>query len=458
MKNILIPRKDHEIYFIQANDNIKRKDLRAFISNCLRELHPGFSPSAAFDFEKITFKDKIWYVVTVLQQETLMEYRLLHRGASFFTATGLLVHARGFIEGSIYHLTDETIGYDLKQEMPVSVPGIDSGYTHTEPLPLEYIDKLLEHANRFQSIFRKKQPFIFFLLPAVLFLTALVSVPFFYSRSVDSLPQNLIVKPEEEPKQLQPLPTAFELLARIASVVQAGDGIIQQVQYDESQPILLSLYLSDIEPSLFFERVAVLSYIKPSGVSDIRYIDNTPQYVAYVALETSEYRVSYSSPLFEQERLFAILSELRNRLRDYNVQFVSETLPQAENPWGAVALSISAYDFIQAIEIIEKELDVNRLCIRRMAVSFVPDNSMFLLTFSFSPYQENVLSLPLLSDNKTAILPAFGYMPAPVVQKPAARIDNSIYTKIGVIHDEDGKVTTYYKDEEGKIFSSEENQ
>jgi hypothetical protein len=454
-KNILIPRKDHEIYFIPVIDSVKRKNLKTVISGRLRELHPGFSPSTVFDCKKITLNDKAWYVITVMQQETLMEYRLLYRKASFFTATSLLICVKDFIKSPPCHLPDETIGYDTEHETPISVPGVVSDNPPIEPFPPDRINKLLEQANGFQSIFKRKHPLVFASFFGIVSLAVLFFSLFFYGHHGGALFPAPPVQPEK-PRLLQPVPTAFEILAQVASAVQSGEGIIHQIQYDESQPIVCTLNLNNIDPELLFERMASMLYIKPSGISDIQYIDDKPQYTAYIVLEDGLYHFSYASPFFDQEQLFSVLSTLRSRLRDYRVQLVSETLPQADSDVCTISLTVLASTFIKAIETIESELEINQLCIRRMMVSYDQDNAKFLLTYSFSPYQKTSMPVPLLSENKLAILPAFGYTPESVIQWPVVKTDYSAYTKVGVIHNEDGTITTYYRDVMGKIITSEE--
>jgi hypothetical protein len=456
-KNIIIPRKDHEVYFIPATKRVKRKALHTFISGRLRELHPGFSATTVFDVKKITLKNKTWYVTTVMLQETLIEYRVLHRGASFFTPTGLLVNAKDFVSHPVYILPDETIGYDAEHETPVSVPGIASGYKNSEPLSPDRINDLLERVCGFQGIFKKKAPFLFYILPVIVLLAVPV---LFLSRgrfTADlSMPAASPPPQPEEIIRLHPLPSAFECLAQISSLVKSGNGIIHQAQYDEILPVLWSLNLGGIEPGLFLESVNSLPYVASPSISDIRYTDGKPRYTASLSLYTDFYHIPDASPFLDRETLFAVLSALRTLLRDYRVHLVSETLPQPDNDYCAVSLTVSASDFIKTIETIETELDNKRLRIRRMTVSYVADNTSFLLVYSFSPYRETDASVPLLSGDETAILPAFGYTPAPAVQKPAAKTDYSAYIKVGVIYDEDGTVTTYYRDAAGKIITSEE--
>jgi hypothetical protein len=73
-KRILIPRKDHEIYFIPLPEGIKRKNTSQFIADKLHELHPGFSSSSVFDMQKIVLNQH--WVVSDNRNGTKHPYRI----------------------------------------------------------------------------------------------------------------------------------------------------------------------------------------------------------------------------------------------------------------------------------------------------------------------------------------------------------------------------------------------
>jgi len=50
---IIIPRKDHEVYFIISPEGIKRRDAQYMIYDKLSELHPGFNATTRVDIKTI---------------------------------------------------------------------------------------------------------------------------------------------------------------------------------------------------------------------------------------------------------------------------------------------------------------------------------------------------------------------------------------------------------------------
>ena len=112
MKKIIIPRKDHEIYFIKPPDKIKNKNLKQYINDQLEQLHPAFSVNMAVDMKKLQIKEKIWIMATVMDETTLTEYRILNKDTLFFTNTSIAVHKKEFYKNGIIQINDEKIGYD----------------------------------------------------------------------------------------------------------------------------------------------------------------------------------------------------------------------------------------------------------------------------------------------------------------------------------------------------------
>ena len=91
MEKIIIPRRDHEVYFIPVPETLRPKSMRPFVVEQMDKLHPGFSGETAMDIRRLVFDKDRWLMVTVMKPETLAEYRILHKGAAFFTNTSIAV-------------------------------------------------------------------------------------------------------------------------------------------------------------------------------------------------------------------------------------------------------------------------------------------------------------------------------------------------------------------------------
>ena len=122
MNKIIIPRKDHEVYFLPLPKEIKAKLMRVFVTEQMERLHPCFSSTSALDLRQFIFNQNRWIMVTVMKAETLAEYKIPNKGAVLYTNTSIAAHKKDFIQNGVNTIDDERIGFDAERNEPVSVP------------------------------------------------------------------------------------------------------------------------------------------------------------------------------------------------------------------------------------------------------------------------------------------------------------------------------------------------
>ena len=58
MNKVIIPRRDHEVYFISLPNEIKGRQIKACVTAQLDKLHPGFSSALQVDLQNFSFDKK----------------------------------------------------------------------------------------------------------------------------------------------------------------------------------------------------------------------------------------------------------------------------------------------------------------------------------------------------------------------------------------------------------------
>ena len=159
----IILRKDHEVYFIQKPDSLKRTKIHTFVLSMLSELHPGFSSDTSVDIKPVVLNNTCWLMVTVIASEVLTEYRILWKDAILYTNTSIMVHNKDFINIAPYIVDDELIGYDKENNKPVSLPLDGSGPNENQKHTLSP-----ENIPTSNSVFSRKKKVTFSSVIAIL--------------------------------------------------------------------------------------------------------------------------------------------------------------------------------------------------------------------------------------------------------------------------------------------------
>jgi hypothetical protein len=451
-RKTLIPRRDHEIYFIPFKGGLKEKERHAYIQENLGKLHPGFSDLSAYDLQKIILDKEPWLMATVMEQGALTEYRIANPHGSFFTATGLLIRQPGFTEKGPYNFPDERIGYDKSKKEPFSLPVGGAGETVQGNAA---IAALLKKAPGGYRVFREKGsrlPLLIICASAAISAIGLLSASL-GKTAIETEGETMPV----EAIQKENMPGPFEVFASIAYLLYKNGGIILQWQYDQMQNPAFVISLEGIEPNSLPALFGALSYVNFNSISDIQYSGNTPQYTLNLSVNASQYITPSYRNMDNQENIFPILGSFHSGLAAYHVSFLTEALPAERNGFDSCNMSIScpSNNFVPVMETIEAILSRHRMGITRMSLALNKSDSAFSFSYSFSPYSPDYSREAVFSpESYSEVLAAFGHTPkTPERQSAAKNIDDSNLTKIGLIKDEDGLTSMFYRDNRaGKII------
>lgn len=456
-RKILLPRKDHEVYFIAPPEGMKRRNIPTYIEDVLYERHPGFSPAAACDFRRVSVNGRHWIMATVMEHETLAGYRLGHPRAMLFTATGVLIRRPGFLHAGMTVLPDETIGYDGRNNEPVSLPVTEADK------PAADISALLGKTPSRYRVFKTRRPFLRY---ALLLIPLLAAGGVVLSRYRVSPPEELITA---EPEVIEPVPVIkpdipdpLMILTELAGAIRRTRGVIDLWRYDETAEPVLTVQLSGPEADILYNMITVFPYVIVNDISDITYIGNKPHYTVRLSHNTGVCHVPELRGFAAQETALSLFSLLRERFSPLRVTVTSETPPPAGTGSAAVTLEAEGRDFIRALEAIQEVFNEHELGIRAMTVSLDRPRGVFMFSVSFEPYRDRLTPRSMYGDAVPGdVIPAaFGYIekkpPEVIVVPPEPEPEPPSYTAIGIIREEEYAAMTYYKNPEGKMLIQEE--
>jgi len=467
MKKIVIPRRDHEVYFIPVPAALKPKLLRSFVAGQMDRLHPGFSGETALDIKRLLLDKTRWLMVTVMEAETLAEYRVLYRGAAFFTNTSIAVKKNDFSSG-VQTIDDERIGCDPKNKTPLSIP-LESGGGDAERPP-----KAVKTVPAGCGVFAGGIPaWRTAAVSACAALLVLIPLLFFPAAKVakvandanDANDAKAIDTPgamQAAPK-LQYLPAAIEILSGFsADLVKAG-GKIARWQYSEESGPLVTLQTRGIDVLSLRRIFTQYGYVVLGDIPDVRYIDGEPHVTVCLDAAGKSYAAPHDGTFFSQSFSLPIFSDLTGELRRHGISVVSETLPSAENGNALYTLTYTAKDrgLIRSMEIITNICDKYPVRVKGMDVSIGGESSLFTVVCSLS--QSDAPRYAASGGMGNTITKAFGYRdgitkeaqllltPSPLVAQPPqqTRAEVSI---VGTIRDERGQMLFYREAGDGKIM------
>ncbi len=461
MKKILIPRKDHEVYFISLPETMNKEQRQSYITEQLHILHPGFSSSALTDIQELTIDTKAWIMATVMEQNTITEYRILHPHKAFFTHTSLLVRQPDFINQPIHTFSSERIGFDNDTKRPVSQPLPKSKAENDSPEDQEMLSMLLKKTPLRYGVFKKHRSPLLLIIPLVLMMLILGII--YISQNITTEINSNVVTETAPVKPLQLIPPPVSILADISRLILEHGGMIQQWEYNEVTLPAIKVHIEGSDAGLISGKIRELDYLFVSSVSDIQYNQNSPQYSLSLSFNSEKYRPPVSTAFNGMDAVFPILHLVRETCSLTNTIIVSELLSsQAQNNTITINLESPAEGFVQTLEQLEQILTEKALWIQQMHVGMNPAKDTFLWSCSLIPYrpEEHGDFMPY---DKHAIPSSFGYKP-PIIPPPAPRQfipvisaePSDAHKKIGTIYEGDKSKTIFYRNNEGKIIMQEE--
>jgi len=471
MKKKIIPRRDHEVYYLSPPDDIKEKQLRPFIMEQLNRLHPAFTASTVFDHRLFVFNKTRWIMVTVMEEGTFAEYRILYKGAALYTNTSIAACNKDFVNGGIKTIDDESIGFDLVKNCPVSLP--------LEP---EKTGENQELAGRLKSIpvghgvFLKSAPkkiFVFAAAAVVIVLSVFSIYYLLLKNKVELLP---IVEIQPEPlPEIKKLPGAVKILAKVSADIIEAKGEIVRFQYNEEIESLLVIQLRSIDVSKAHEIFSDYEYVFLQDIQNVNYIDGDPYITLNVKIMEEDYALLASTIFPEQSSFIPVITELNNAFRQNGIAIISETLPTSSNNYYVITYTANDREIVSSLEIFTALCEKYPLKISNMDITINDEKQRFTVVNTLS-HSENETVEQFVPEATPSTIPlAFGYRnpPAPVT-RPVYRVPRPIMetkkvpepeiipeqprsTAVGTISGGNKQVEFYHDPVDGKLKMREIN-
>jgi len=458
MKKIIIPRKDHEVYFISVPAEIKRKSIRPFIYEQLQKLHPTFSNASVFDWQHLAINNSQWLMVTVMDMETLEEYRILHKGAAFFTNTAIAIHKKGFINGGLNVIDDELIGFDIENNKPVSFPPEHSAErasagNNSNPDQQD----ALRHIPVWHGIFtenRQRQGLktLGISIPAILFLSLVLILAAKDTKSTVHMDT-----PFEQLEEIKYLPPAIEILEKFSCDILEAGGRMAYWKYNEDSEHIIEIQIQGIDLLKIYSICNCYEFLSLLDMHDIKYKEGEPVVTIQFDQGGKGYTFAKNVVFPSQESAIQMINQISDSLQKEKVSISSEILPSDHNRKSFYTIAYTAKDMnlISSLEIIAAFCNEYSLNITKIDVSIASGNNFFTVNVSLSQSGESYHALHSLGNEKTKIPIAFGYkeetqnIAPPEKRAIEVKPENSL---LGSIRDTSGQIVFYHDANTNKIF------
>ena len=459
MKKVIIPRKDHEVYFLPAPEkNKSKKQVKQYVNEQMDKLHPVFT-TQAIDTKQVKINDTRHLMVTVMDEKTLKEYRILHNRAAFYTNTSVFLFKKDLLEDGIKAIDDESIGYNPKTSEFLSVP-LDRKTDGKQQFENE-----LGNIPLRQSVFRKSPNMLFMpLICAGLLLLVFI----FYLRGLlnNDIIQTVgpapvqIMEHKETPKERIPDPT--EILVSISKDITGARGKILQWQYNLDSDPLLSIRLAGMNLSDIYNIFGAYDYAQLQDIQEIRYEENIPHITIFLDIDKNKYETAAVKTFQTRDSVFSMFTGLSRSFRNNGISIITESLPAAVNGYFAYSINYTAIDWnlIVSLDILSAFCFENALIIKNLDIK-ITEASLFAVNCTLSVCDTQILQEHGLGSEKYLIPAAFGYVrqatPTAAIQT-AAMEQKAPVPVIGSIRDSSGNTVFYRNTTDGKIQVRVENE
>jgi hypothetical protein len=432
------------VYFVSAPGDLKRKFIRLFVYEQLKKLHPAFSEASVFDWQYLVLNNSQWIMVTVMNRDTIEEYRILHRGAAFFTNTAIAVRKKDFTNNGINTIDDEPIGFDIEDNKPISFQleiekrsGAPSQEAALKTLPPWY--GLFTENEQRRGITTLSVSILAMMLLSLVFALAAKSTQEPIRFAIPAIPA----------AEIRYLPSAVEMLENFScDIVEAG-GTMAHWKYNEDADPVMEIQTQGMDLIKIYEICNRYEFLTLQDIQNVKYIEGKP----FVTIQLNQAEKGYSllnaNAFFSQSSTIQLIDGISNLLRLQNVSISSEILPTDHNGKGSYSIAYTAKDrnLISSLEIIAASCNEYSLSIRKLEVSITSDNTLFTVSVSLSQSGEANHALQSLGNEKGKIPIAFGYkeevlnIVSPDKEAIEAKPKNSL---VGSIKDSSGQMVFYH--------------
>jgi len=456
MKKIIIPRRDHEVYFISAPVNLKRKSIRPFIYEQLQKLHPTFSDASVFDWQHFAINNLQWFMVTVMDRETIEEYRILNKGAAFFTNTAIALHKKGFTSRGIETIDDEQIGFDVENNKPVSLPQVHPTERVSDGSP-QAQQAALRFIPVWHGVFTKNRQRQGVTTFGISILAIMFFSIFFILAAKGTKDTIRLDMPVEQVVEIKYLPSAIEMLENFScDIVEAG-GRMAYWKYNEEAGPIIEIQIQGIDLVKIYNICNRYEFLSLQDIHDVKYKEGEPVVTIQLDKGGKGYTIAKNGVFSSQDFTILLINQISDSLQKEKVLISAEILPADYNGKSFYSIAYTAKDLnlISSLEIIAAFCNENLLNVTKMDVSIANGNNFFTVNVSLSQSRESYHALHSLGNGKTKIPVAFGYKEeipniAPPDKKAVeAKPDNSL---VGSIKDSSGRIVFYHDANTNKIF------
>ena len=456
MKKIIIPRKDHEVYFISAPNDLKRKFIREFVYEQLQKLHPAFSEASVFDWQYLVLNNSQWIMATVMDRETLEEYRILNKRTAFFTNTAIAVHKKDFTNSGVNTIDDEQIGFDSENNKPVSLP-LETEKRNAIPAQEEALNSIPPWYGLFtENEQRRGITTLSISILAIMFL----SLVFALAAKSNKEPIYLDM-PVEPTVEIRYLPSAIEILENFSSDIVEAKGIMTHWKYTGDTDPFIEIQMQGMELIKIYEICNRYDFLSLQDIQDVKYNEGKPFVTIQLNQAGKGYALHNASAFSSQSSTIELIDGISNLLRQQKVSISSEILPADYNGKNFYSITYTAKDrnLIGSLQIIAASCNEYLLSIKSLEVSIANDGSLFTVNVSLSQ-SDNANNALFSPDNERSKIPiAFGYREKVIkIVPPEKRVaeEKTIEAKpgkslVGSIKDASGQMVFYHDASTKKI-------
>ncbi len=393
-----------EIYTIQVTPSKNTKNLDSYVKEQLTILHPGFCSDSLWDYKKLKGSKNVIKAV-VLDRAYFIECRI-KKATRYF-----------YIEENNFRYKFFTRKH----------------YTNT--------------GRRKSNLFLH----MFFLLMSILIILMLLIMikPKKVEREIESVFN-------EEVPEISNIYNVFDLLNFTAEKVYKGNGLINTINYVFDGNGKISLLVNGIEPYDLVNQLIANENIEDCRCTNISYTGSTENYEIQVDLRAQQFSVDQKSNL----ELLELQKQLTGFLHENNTQILNSAINQdfckvnteliiARNETGNFHKSLKKYlaDNNLFITSFLEQVDQNNKCLIQFEVLQLSSEQKIESSFE-DEYISKVL--PEIKTNRKVTLEK-----KKTEEKKTKPVPPRKLTKIGSAI-QDGKKVFYYRTEEGKLLTSEE--
>ena len=460
----IISRKDHEIYFIPVPQDLRSNAARKYVFDALSELHPGFSSNFQVDIKYVVYNKKHWFLVTVIAVDVLEDYRIMYRGALFFTNTSILAFDKLFSKNKPVTVDDELIGFDSENNIPVSLP-LETSVVYSNQSLTDKLKCISSRCIVFKKNNTKWLIVSVFIFAAVLVMFLLAPVypnTFNQKHSGGNSEHHLNPWFFKQPEQIVYMPSAIALLAGISELFLKSNGEIEGWKFNEGETVTITIQSRNISALMTHTLFNNFQYMALQDIQIVNYSGGKPQLTVLLNAK-NDYSLPESSVFEDKNSMFTQIAELTDLLTNFNIEIMSEILPSAANNYLSYTVSFKTdnISIVKSMAAIEEYCEKYSMRIKNLDVSAEADKKTFFVSCTLSRVKAQNGRIEKLDAGKESIPLAFGYKPAQI-----KKIENFIEEKpvlismaqdlpvvgqiIGSITDLDGK-KIFFHNSDGKI-------